>query len=134
VDMSVQLLLERFFGVTYLVLGLSYLTWAPRWVAIYRRALEKPDLAMVLGAIPLAMGALLVAGHNVWGLSIPGLITLIGWLALIKGFLFLVAPDWAAAVMRRFPVGMPLVFFGGAFATLVGLLAILHSFVLVYRS
>jgi hypothetical protein len=44
------------------------------------------------GIISFAIGFLLVSLHNTWAADRSVIITLIGWLALIKGLLFLMFP------------------------------------------
>jgi hypothetical protein len=49
-----------------------------------------PPLLFLAGVIGIAVGLAIVIGHNVWsGGPLPVTITLVGWLALIKGSLLL---------------------------------------------
>jgi hypothetical protein len=55
-------------------------------------------LLFVTGAFTVAVGLALVLGHNRWsGGALPILVTLYGWIALIKGLLFLWLPPPAQA-------------------------------------
>jgi hypothetical protein len=64
---------------------------------IYRQAslasitelLHSPSLILVLGVIILAVGLAMVLTHNIWsGGALAVVITVIGWLTLIKGLFF----------------------------------------------
>jgi len=51
-----------------------------------------PEL-FIVGIITLGAGLALVLGHNVWsGGVLPVVVTIVGWLTLIKGLLFLCLP------------------------------------------
>ncbi|HWO07509.1 MAG TPA: hypothetical protein VNM40_02905 [Candidatus Paceibacterota bacterium] len=47
---------------------------------------------LVVGCLAIALGAALVLSHNIWEVSWRGLVTLFGWLTLVKGGLYLLAP------------------------------------------
>ena len=48
---------------------------------------------LVIGYICLLIGLPFVILHNVWELSVLGLVTLMGWMTLIKGIFFLAKPS-----------------------------------------
>lgn len=48
---------------------------------------------IVMGYICLLIGLPFVILHNVWDLSVLGLVTLMGWMTLIKGIVFLAKPS-----------------------------------------
>ncbi|MDX1837012.1 hypothetical protein DIZ81_04910 [Legionella taurinensis] len=50
-------------------------------------------LLFFMGLVSLVIGLLLVISHNVWVMSWPVIITLIGWLAVISGILRMAFPD-----------------------------------------
>ncbi|MGB8149724.1 MAG: hypothetical protein WCE97_00855 [Candidatus Cybelea sp.] len=54
---------------------------------------------LVLGFVVLGLGVAMVLGHNVWsGGALPVVVTIVGWLTLLKGlFLTFLAPAGAAA-------------------------------------
>lgn len=47
--------------------------------------MSSPIFTFIGGAIALLLGILIVVSHNVWVAKWPVLITILGWLALIKG-------------------------------------------------
>ena len=48
---------------------------------------------IAMGYITLLIGLPIVILHNVWEFSVLGLVTLMGWLSLVKGFVFLAKPS-----------------------------------------
>ena len=50
-------------------------------------------MMLILGVITLAAGLAMVLPHNIWsGGVLAVIVTLVGWLALIKGLFFLFLP------------------------------------------
>lgn len=49
--------------------------------------------SITMGYITLLIGLPIVILHNVWELSVLVLVTLMGWVTLIKGFIFLAKPS-----------------------------------------
>ncbi len=87
------------------LIGLSCILLVPS-AAIHRQAtldsvadyLRNPSLLLILGLISLAMGLAMVLAHNIWsGGALTVVVTVVGWLALIKGLFFLyLAPEVGA--------------------------------------
>ena len=59
-------------------------------------------LSYVLGFFALVVGLLVVITHNVWTLDWRGLITLLGWLAILKGVLRLYIPETLLTIAKKF--------------------------------
>ncbi len=57
---------------------------------------------MFSGAMALIVGLLVVLNHNIWTTDWVGLVTLLGWIALIKGVLMVLipkkAPKWGLKI------------------------------------
>jgi energy-coupling factor transporter transmembrane protein EcfT len=59
--------------------------------------LHNPPMLFIVGLATLIAGLAMVLVHNVWcGGALPIIVTLVGWLTLIKGLLFLFLPAGAA--------------------------------------
>ena len=65
--------------------------------------LHNPSLILILGFISLAVGLAMILTHNIWsGGALTVVVTVIGWIALIKGLFFLyITPDFAAEYLLR---------------------------------
>lgn len=92
---------ELFAGVGFLAIGLSHLLQPLAWVEWFAklRALGRPGV-FAEGFLTLNIGALIVAFHNVW--SGPGVVlTLVGWVQVLKGLVRFVAPTAIFGVYDR---------------------------------
>ena len=94
---------EWFVAVTSLIVGASHVVRADDWVEVYDRLHRtgRPG-AFAHGALHLAPGAAMVAGHGDW--SWPGaVLTAFGWLLVCKGLICFLVPDLALRSMERSP-------------------------------
>ncbi|HUH85738.1 MAG TPA: hypothetical protein VLX85_14100 [Stellaceae bacterium] len=79
--------LARFIGVFTLLLLIGLLT---RGSATIDAAVADQPVMLVYAIISLATGLAMILGHNVWsGGALPVVVTLVGWLILVKGLLLL---------------------------------------------
>jgi len=91
--------------VTCVVVGLSHLIQRRGWAEVFAglHRLGKPG-AFINGAISLVPGAAIVATHSVW--SGPALVlTLLGWLMVVKGAVCFLVPELALKSMARAGAG-----------------------------
>lgn len=76
-----------------LLLGLSYMVQASQWAELARDALRYPHQYFPMVMMILVIGLTVVALHNVWVADWPVVITLLGWIMVLKSMLFLLAPQ-----------------------------------------
>ncbi len=96
-------------GWLLLILGVSYVVQARAWLRMVRDIMADPTRLFAM-MIPLLMfGLLVVATHNVWEAGWPLVVTLFGWILVIKSGLYLVWPGfiryfsgWTDAGMLRY--------------------------------
>lgn len=86
--MATTLFLTQFWGWFMVILGVLFLLKKPStFTAIFRLEADKTFVA-TSGYISLILGLITVLLHNVWIWTWPAiLITLFGWVALVKGVL-----------------------------------------------
>jgi hypothetical protein len=96
---------EWFALITCLVVGLSHLMQRQAWSEVFAslHRLGKPG-AFANGGLNLVSGAAFVAAHPVW--SGPAMVlTLLGWLLVLKGTLCFLVPRLALQSMGRAGAG-----------------------------
>jgi hypothetical protein len=96
--------LARSIGLFTLLLVAGFLV---RGGAVIETTAADTSVMLCYAIISLAMGVAMVVGHNVWfGSALPVVVTLVGWLILVKGILLLVfSPEAFAGVMHRMRYG-----------------------------
>ena len=90
--------LSRLLGLYCILCGLSMVTHRRATVETMTALVHNPPVLFIVGVITLVAGLAMILGHNVWsGGVLPVIVTLVGWLTLIKGLLFLfLSPEVAA--------------------------------------
>ena len=95
--------LARLIGVFALVLSLSELAHKQSMVETATALVRDRPLLLMLGMLGLLAGLAMVLAHNVWsGGALPVVVTLFGWILLIRGALLLFLPPEAVAGMMDF--------------------------------
>ncbi len=86
--------LSRLIGLYCILVALSMITHRQATVETATALLHNPSMMLVLGVFSLAAGLAMVLAHNIWsGGALAVIVTLMGWLTLIKGLLFLFLPS-----------------------------------------
>ena len=89
--------LSRLLGLYCILCGLSMVTHRRATVETMTALVHNPPVLFIVGVITLVAGLAMILGHNVWsGGVLPVIVTLVGWLTLIKGLLFLFLSPEAA--------------------------------------
>ena len=84
------LFLSRLIGLYCLFIGLAMISHKQLTVDGVTALFQNPSLMLLLGFITLGASLAIVLTHNLWwNGTLAVIITLIGWLALIKSLLFL---------------------------------------------
>jgi len=97
--------LSRFIGLFTLVLALAMALHQASFVEIADRLVHDGPLLFITGLIVLAIGLAMVLSHNIWsGGALPVVITLFGWIQLVRGLIFLLAPPtpWPLFLKNEF--------------------------------
>lgn len=86
-------------------------------------------LIVFSGAWALLLGLLLVVSHNIWELNFRGVITLLGWVTLLKGLVRLFFPRHIGKIARKalqtpfYALILSVFFLLGVWLTVVGFTA-----------
>jgi putative exporter of polyketide antibiotics len=121
--------LSKLIGLYCIVIAVAMSVDKPATVNAVVALVGSPPLVLLVGLVVVAAGLALVLSHNVWrGSALAVVVTLIGWLTLVKGALFLFSPApaaggfvvWGAAYERWFYVDVALAFALGIYLTYAG--------------
>ena len=82
--------LSKLLGLYYILAALSMILHKQSFIETVTALLHNSPVMFVVGIITLAAGLAMVLAHNIWsGGAVAVVVTLIGWITLIKGLLFL---------------------------------------------
>lgn len=99
---STTLFLSRLLGLYCILASLSLVVHKQASLSTVNMLVHNPPVVLLLGVITLAAGLAIVLGHNVWsGGLLPVIVTVVGWITLIKGLLFVfLTPDAIANLLE----------------------------------
>ena len=117
------LFLSRLIGLYCVLVALSMITRRRATVESVTALLHDPSMIFILGVIMLAAGLALVLAHNIWsGGALVVIVTLVGWITLIKSLLFLfLPPEMAAGFFLRQLHYQELFYLYGAVSLVLGI-------------
>jgi hypothetical protein len=91
------LFLGKLIGLFCVIFALAMLAHKESAIATLKSVLQSPPLLLIVEIIGLAAGLAMVLGHNVWsGGALPVVVTLLGWIMLVRGTALLALPSDAA--------------------------------------
>jgi len=87
------LFLSRLIGLYCILVAISMITRKQATLESVTALLHDPSMIFIVGVITLAAGLAMVLAHNIWsGGALVVIVTLVGWITLLKSLLFLFLP------------------------------------------
>ncbi len=124
--MDYSIVLARFFGILFVVLGLSLINRKS-----FKRVMDglaaNPSLLWGTGFVTSIIGAATVSLYDVWTADWNVAITLIGWLSVLKGAMLMLFPKFTMSLYGK--LKSPGIYvFGGIVAFVVGVCLLYAGF------
>lgn len=117
--MELSVFLAKIIAVIYVVVGLGVLFNTTYYYKTTHSFMKDTGLMYVSGILALLVGVVFVLIHNNWTKDWTVIITLFGWLALVKGVLLLVFPK-IIKVFHTWLKKKSLFYFYGLMALILG--------------
>lgn len=115
-------------GLAYVVIGLRGFIDKEPYKDLMDGYANSPALLFLTGLVALTVGFLIVTFHNEWSVSWSVIITIFGWLALIKGVLILAFPRFFLKMSGAMQKGRRFFKAYALFVFLLGVLFLLLGF------
>jgi len=96
--MSASIFIAELLGPVFVVVGIALMLREQTFRAILQDFIRSSALVYLAGFLGLISGLALVLTHNVWVFDWRVLITLIGWVAIIRAVVTVFAPQWIVAL------------------------------------
>lgn len=119
--MQLSIFIAQLYAVAFLAIGLGFFISPKYYTKAYANMMKDPSLFLVWGIFALLAGFLIVTRHNVWQ-GWPTVVTVFGWIALLKGFSLLVLPQHFPLWFKDWFKSAWLMRVWGAFAIVLGLI------------
>ena len=92
--------LAQLFAAVYLIVGVGMLLNKDYFTSMGKSFMENDAIMYLGGMFSLVIGLLLVQEHNIWEQNWTVLITIVSWLALLKGIGFMIFPEMMKKRMK----------------------------------
>jgi hypothetical protein len=92
--MYISIFLAKAIGIYLIFISISFILHEKRLKGLMMNMMKNPALMLISGFIPLLIGILLVVTHNIWVMDWRVIITIAGWLALLKGMSIILFPEF----------------------------------------
>ena len=99
--MQLSKLIAKIAAVIYLSASVGAFFGADRYRKIADDLFSNAGLTYLAGFITVVIGLLIVAYHNRWTKNWTVLITILGWLALVKGISLIAFPQFIQSLSER---------------------------------
>jgi hypothetical protein len=101
-SMENSIFLAKIIGPYCVIIAIGILLNQKMYVKIMEDFIKSPALVYLGGALALIVGLLIVLTHNIWVAGWPVIITIFGWLGIIKGAWLFVFPDTMTKFMEAY--------------------------------
>ena len=98
--MDISVFLLKFWG-WYCIIFFFILSFNPKRVKQIVDNLKDARFLIILSLFAIIIGLLNVLAHNIWEPNIKLLVTLFGWLALIKGIILFTFPKQTISLLKQ---------------------------------
>ena len=99
--MDFSIIIAQVLGIFFVIAGISIVANGKATAAAVEESAQNKGILFMWGILALLMGAVIVVFNNVWTSGLTLLVTILGWLALIKGTFILLLPAPAASLYKK---------------------------------
>lgn len=85
--------LARAYGLYFIIMGFLLVIKSDYCAEVIHDLFKNRVLVFLIGWITLILGILVVLSHNIWEFNFKIIITILGYLTLLKGFAHLYMPE-----------------------------------------
>jgi hypothetical protein len=91
--MDVSLFLAKVIGLSLLITCVGVLVNLQFYLSLVKEIVKNPLILLIVGELDIVIGLLIIVSHNIWAVDWRLLITLIGWLLIVRGIIRIVFPQ-----------------------------------------
>ncbi|MBN4077289.1 hypothetical protein JYT19_00090 [Sulfobacillus acidophilus] len=119
----------KFLGVYLAVFGIAFLLNKKQSNRVMKALLEGAGLQFYIGMITTLLGAFIVVKHNIWVRDWPVIITILGWITLLKGIGYTLSTKQLMTFGKKFVSIKNIHIYGGGSWTILGAVLIYFGYI-----
>ncbi len=117
--MNLSIFIAQIYAVVFIAVGLGLLFEPKYYHKVFDDIMKEPGVLYFGGMAALVVGFLIVTYHNIWQ-NWPMLVTMVGWVALIKGIALLVFPKYMVRWTKNWVANMHFLQIWGLITVMLG--------------
>jgi len=122
VEMESTMIIAKILGPMFLIIGVGITGNMKYYQRVMEDFIKNAALMYVGGVMALLFGFIILSFHNTWRPNLSVIITIIGWLSLIKGVVLIVAPNAMARIADSYRAKTPLMIVHMILVFVIGIL------------
>lgn len=126
--MNISILLAKFIGPFIIIIGMGLFVNLKVFSKIIEDFSKSPGLIYVIGLGTFIAGLAIVLFHNLWVANWRVIITIFGWVALIKGVWLVILPQTTVKITEEYLKNIRLVLMFWAIIVMVGIFLTLKGY------
>lgn len=127
--MALSIFLAKAIGIYYIIVSLAFLINKTRLRGLIIDTMNNAAFLLLSGFMALIIGILLVVSHNLWVKDWRVIITIIGWLALLKGITIIFSPASLVNLSNKWMQNEAAYYPTFLFVLLIGILLLYFGYV-----
>ncbi len=100
--MELSIVYGKIIGFFFMIVSIAILVQMKKFAQLAEEISQYPTVLYFLGIVDLVVGLILVVSYNVWVANWEILITITGWIILLKGLVRIFAPDMDPKLIKIF--------------------------------
>lgn len=128
--MGNALVLAAYAGPVYVLLGLSILLYVPAWQKVMDKWEQDHYALIPMMMMYFILGLLMVRMYNVWEWNVWLLVTLTGWILILKSVLYFLLPGSVLKAALKMKKGKAMLYVGGLVCLIVGLVLSYYVYIM----
>ena len=125
--METSILIAKIIGIVYTALGVGLIINKKYYKETFKKMISNTSFLFMGGLFAIIIGVLIIEHHNYWKNDWTVLITIIGWVAIIKGILLIVFPK-SFSIFKPFFSSKLLYLIFGPFMIIIGIVFLYFGF------
>ena len=113
-------ILAQIMGPVLVAAGVGFLLHPKFYSKMIKDFEEHEGFTYFAGILTMILGLIVVLNHNIWDSFAAGLITLLAWGSLVKGAIFLIAPNLLFSAAHTFYKNKAVMKFAMIFVLVIG--------------
>ncbi|BCA94546.1 hypothetical protein TUM19329_09070 [Legionella antarctica] len=120
--MDTSKFLSKVIGIYLIIISLAMFVNIHQFTQYFYKMINDVPLMFVAGFFTLILGLLIVVSHNIWQWSWRVIITIIGWLILLKGVSIIFFPEFIDSLSLSFVHHLSFAYMSAGFDFILGAL------------